>query len=85
MARQAYRAALVLAAFLAPWLVYIVQAVQADPDAFINGFVWGGVASVAALAGFAMSFKTSAVERLGRFAQGLVPVVIGWCTIFFWV
>ena len=84
LARQAYRAALVVVAFIVPWVVYIIRAGQADPDALFNGFLWGGAGSVAALVGFAVSFKTSAVKRLWRFAQGLLPVVIGWCTIFFW-
>lgn len=84
LARQGGRAALLLAAFFAPGLVYSIRYVQAGADAAFYGILWGAVGSIMALIGFALSFQTSAVGRLGRFAQGLMPVVIAWCIILFW-
>lgn len=66
LARQTFRTELVLVAFIAPWMVYIIRAVQADPDAFINGFFWGGTR------GADLAFRVGLSPHCGRLVHHLL-------------
>ncbi|MDP2115870.1 MAG: hypothetical protein Q8J71_00535 [Brevundimonas sp.] len=74
------RAVLLATAFLGPVLVFATwptsqpgNAEQATP-----GLGWGLLITLAALIAFALSFRTSPLGRLGRFAVGVVTVVLAW-------
>lgn len=83
--RRGARGALVLAAFLAPGLVYALRVSQTgNGESAVDGLLWGLVGSTVALTGFAISFQTSAVGRLMRFAGGLVAVVATWIVMLWW-
>jgi len=85
MMRLGARGALLLAAFFAPGLVYAARAGQTgNAETAIDGLMWGLLASVIALFGFAISFQTSPLAQLMRFAGGLVAVVAAWSAVLWW-
>lgn len=83
--RSGVRLALLLAAFFAPGLLYAARASQTgNAKTAIDGLIWGLLASVIALIAFAISFQTSPVARLMRFAGGLIGVVAAWSVVLWW-
>jgi hypothetical protein len=84
--RAGIRTALLLGAFSAPGVGYWVRSSQTgNAETAVDGLLWGAVVTIIALVGFAASFPLSAAGRLGRFAGGLIAVLIAWGLTLWWV
>jgi len=73
------RAALLAAAAIGPVLLFALRSARTgNAEQAIDGLGWGLLVTLAALLGFAASFRTSTLGRFGRFAVGLVAVLVIW-------
>lgn len=73
------RIGLFVVALLAPAIGYWIRALQTGNAEFaIDGLGWGLIGAVAALILFAISFRTTAIGRLGRLAVAAVSVLAVW-------
>lgn len=78
-ARWTVRAGLLVLAALGPAIGFALRAGQTgNAETALGGLAWGASATLAALIGFAFTFPTSPVGRLGRFAGALAGVLAVW-------
>ena len=74
------RVGLLATAVFGPALVFAAWPASqpGNVEQAIPGLGWGLLVTLAALIGFALSFRTSPLGRLGRFAVGVVGVAAVW-------